>query len=282
MKIKVSHKKILNKMMKDALRDIRFNNGRGYYFVYEMKGTNILLPIHEELEGTSFWNFQDANGIFTIQNMSNLVKKNKEDFFTWWWYKPNNNNKTQFQKIGFSKYFEPFDWFIGTGEYVIDFEKDIQQKIISRLNTHKYGKNGYFFLFDYDGLTLGHVKKKYRGVNRINLKDSNGYMIVQGVINKAKEGSGFIEYESTIKPTSGESAKKISFVKGFDDWQWAIGSGAYLSDVDKLIEIKKNEFNELNNQEIKRIVIMSIILTTIFYIFVILFIKKNSRYICRL
>jgi signal transduction histidine kinase len=256
-------KKDIEKMMKDALRDIRFNNERGYYFLYEMNGNNILLPPNKMLEGKNFWNLQDAHSGYTIRNMSNLAEKNKESFYTWWWYKP-GNARTQFKKIGFVKYFEPFDWFIGTGEYVKDFEKNVQEQIIERINNLKYGKNGYFFLFDYNGLTLSHVKKEYRGVNRMDVKDPNGYMIIKGVIDKAKDGSGFINYIATIKPMSGQSGNKISYVKGFDDWEWALGSGAYLSDVDKLIEVKQKEFKELNNQEIKKIIFLSLILTSIF------------------
>ena len=50
----------LKKLVIDALRNVRFNNGRGYYFIYENSGKNILLPHNKELEGKDFWNYQDA------------------------------------------------------------------------------------------------------------------------------------------------------------------------------------------------------------------------------
>ncbi len=35
---------------------------------------------------------------------------------------------TEYKKIGFVKNIYELDWFIGTGEYVNDFEGDIQKK----------------------------------------------------------------------------------------------------------------------------------------------------------
>ncbi len=37
-------KEEIKKLVVEALREIRFNNGRGYYFIYENSGKNILLP----------------------------------------------------------------------------------------------------------------------------------------------------------------------------------------------------------------------------------------------
>ncbi|MDN3685678.1 cache domain-containing protein [Vibrio sinaloensis] len=33
--------------------------------------------------------------------------------------------------MGFGKYFEPYDWFIGTGDYVVDVENDIKQTVLA-------------------------------------------------------------------------------------------------------------------------------------------------------
>jgi signal transduction histidine kinase len=41
----------IQKMIKDALEDIRFNEKRGYFFIYSFDYECILLPIAKHLEG---------------------------------------------------------------------------------------------------------------------------------------------------------------------------------------------------------------------------------------
>ena len=121
-------KEEITKMIKDALVDnIRFNNGRGYLFVYSFDYECILLPVARKLEGTSFYNFKDGEGTYLTRNIIEQVKKEKEGFLTWSYHKP-NDMKNQYKKIGFNIHFEPYDWFIGTGEYFVDFEEDIKKE----------------------------------------------------------------------------------------------------------------------------------------------------------
>ena len=51
----------LTKMIKDALRMMRFNNNRGYYFIFDMYGNNILQPILPRFENTNLLNYKDNN-----------------------------------------------------------------------------------------------------------------------------------------------------------------------------------------------------------------------------
>ena len=255
----------LKKLIKDALRDIRFNNGRGYYFIYEMSAKNVLLPPNPELEGKDFSNFKDAKGVHTIVEMAKLAKENQESFYTWWWYKPNDTTQ-QYKKIGFSRYFEPFDWFIGTGEYVQDFENDIKQQMIQNINQIRYGKNGYIFVFDYDGINVCHINPEYVGKNRIDIEDVNGFKIAQEIIKSAQNGGGFIQYIGTIQPTTGKPSEKISYVKNFDRWRWAVGSGAYLNDIDSIVDKNTKELKKFYEDELNRIIFFSIFLTIVFTI----------------
>ncbi|MBF0509655.1 MAG: cache domain-containing protein, partial [Deltaproteobacteria bacterium] len=49
----------IKKMVKDALRPIRFDDGQGYYFAGNMKGIEELFPDKPELEGTDLSAQQD-------------------------------------------------------------------------------------------------------------------------------------------------------------------------------------------------------------------------------
>ncbi len=81
------------KMIKDALEDIRFNEKRGYFFIYSFDYECILLPIAKHLEGTSFYNFKDFNGTFLTREIIKQMKEEKEGFLTWSFQKPNDATK---------------------------------------------------------------------------------------------------------------------------------------------------------------------------------------------
>ena len=257
-----SKEQILERI-KDALRDYRFNNGRGYFYIYEKTGKNIMLPPLPNMEGNDFWNHKDSKGSFILQDMVSLLKKENEPFYEWYWYKP-NENKIQKKKIGIIKEFKPYNLFVGTGEYIEDYEEELKEKILHYIHNLKYSQNGYVFIVDYNGTYLSHIKKSYIGLNRMTLKDSNGFMITKEIIKTAKNGSGFITYIGTIKPETNLPAKKTTFVKGFDNWNWAIATGFYTDELEKQIAIKELHINEENKENIFNFLIISIFVIVIF------------------
>ncbi len=96
----------IKSMIRETLRPIRFYNGRGYFFIYDMQGNNVLLPFSSQLEGKNLWDLQDSKGEYTIRRMVAVIKDKGEGFLRWYWYKPGEIGKMS-EKIGFSKIFKP-------------------------------------------------------------------------------------------------------------------------------------------------------------------------------
>ena len=46
-----------------------------------------------------------------------------------------------------------------------------------------------------------------------------------------QEGSGFVEYMWQWKDDASRIVPKLSYVKGFEPWDWIIGTGIYIEDV---------------------------------------------------
>ncbi|MDG3087846.1 cache domain-containing protein [Vibrio hannami] len=249
----------------DALKNIRFSDGRGYYFAYEMNGENVMHPILKHLEGRNLWDFKDVKGDYVIRKLSSIAENNGDGFYEWWWTKP-NDVENEYNKIGFVKKFEPFNWFIGTGDYVLDFEEELKEEILREIDRVRYGVNGYIFVIDEVGVYLSHIKKEYIGMNRISLVDKNGVYITKEIIKTAKQGDGYISYIGTIKPDTGNPARKISYVKGYSDWGWAIGTGSYLDEIEQAIEKKKLALDKGNREKIIQIISLCLI------VFVVLFV----------
>ena len=119
-----------------------------------------MLPPQSHMEGDDFWNHKDSKGTYIIQEMVDLLKTKEEPFYEWYWYKPNDNIK-QKKKIGILKEFKPYNIFIGTGDYIEDYEEEVKQKVLKYVQNLKYSKNGYIFITDYNGKFLSHIKKSY-------------------------------------------------------------------------------------------------------------------------
>ena len=247
----------IKKLVVDALRNVRFNSGRGYYFIYDNSGKNILLPYNKELEGKDFLNYQDAKGSYIIKDMTALLSKSNEAFYEWYWYNPINPD-VQRKKIGFVRNLEQFGWFIGTGEYLEDFEKQVQEKVLRNIKEIRFGNNGYIFIINYDSIYLSHINKNN---DTVEIKK-----VIEDLMEISKKGEGFYSYIQNKKPDNELSIKKISFVKGLDNWSWMIGSGFYEDDMEKAINNKKEELNE----EFKEYLFKTIMFTFFLIIFLLI------------
>ena len=265
-------KEEITKLIKDAQRDIRFNGGRGYFFIYDLNGISISHPIKPKREGKSFLNVQDINGKYIVRESINIANnKNKEGFLTWFFTKPNEIKK-EYRKIGFIKKFEPYNWFIGTGEYEEDYKKELKKSLLKKIHKIKYGLNGYIFIVNQEGIYLSHYKKENIDKNRINLKDANGFMITKEIIKAGQKKEGdYISYIGTIQPTTGKSAEKISYIKGYRPWNWAIGTGIYTNDINNMVLDKRETLEKENKEQIISIFLTSFIVFVILFILSILF-----------
>jgi len=260
-------------LIKDALRPMRFNHGRGYYFIYGMDLKNILLPIRIDLEETDFSNYKDIKGDFVVKNVAKLVKQNGSTFYTWYWRKPYNQLKN-YKKIGYNRYFKSLDMFIGTGEYLEDFEKDLRKKIIKEIRDLRYTTNGYFFIINYDGQILADAQKSLIEKNNINLQNKNGVFLVKEIINIAKNGGGFFGNTIKFRPPSGKVERKILYTQGIDSWKWAVGTSVYMDDIEKSIKNKKDILKEKSNSSLYKMAIIFIVAVVILVFILTLLSKK--------
>jgi methyl-accepting chemotaxis protein len=100
----------------------------------------------------------------------------------------------------------------------------------------RFGDDIYFFIQSYDGVTLLQLNRELEGKMRLDVKDSEGKPTVQMQIAAAKRGGDVVYYLQTRTGGSGGqgATPKMSYVLGYEPWQWAIGTGIYIDDVDDL------------------------------------------------
>jgi methyl-accepting chemotaxis protein len=110
---------------------------------------------------------------------------------------------------------------------------DAQKRAIARLAALRYGNNDYFWINDMQPRMVMHpIKPEMNGKDLSTYKDPNGKLLfVDFVETVRKDGAGFVPYEWP-KPGFDKPQPKLSYVVGFAPWNWVIGTGVYIDDLD--------------------------------------------------
>ncbi|MCK5056894.1 MAG: cache domain-containing protein [Candidatus Aminicenantes bacterium] len=231
---------IIKEMVKETLRLLEFNNGRGYYFIKDINNNPVLYPPDRNAEDSQ------PTKKDPIRKYIELVKAKGEGFAAYDWYKPGQNKKKN-KKVTYVKLFEPFNWIIGTGEYLDEVEKETRKSAAWRIETLKFGKQSKYSIF---ALQMEHHDTAYR-IDKVLIppKDSTGtdenlsdiFAGKKGnhisrellrTINEAGEGSINIKLKDrTGKPYP----KKIIYIKLYPEWNWVLGAGFYPAEFQETI-----------------------------------------------
>ncbi len=233
-------------MMKAALQEMRFLDGRGYFYIYDMKGNNIFHPIMKSLEGRSLWNYKDITGKSIIQEGIKALKLKNEIYDDWYWEEP--KSKKIKRKIGFHKIFEPYNIFVGTGEYTQEYEKELKSYILRYISKIKYLDKKIISVIDYDGILLTSRNKKNQKTYKQLLN-----------IAKSKNHQGFFSYVNN----KDEYEEKITFVKGFDHWKWAIYASFHKDSLKKELDLRLETLEKEDKETIKSFLFLCAVLTII-------------------
>ncbi|MCA6218473.1 cache domain-containing protein [Ideonella sp. B7] len=106
-----------------------------------------------------------------------------------------------------------------------------QAEALRLLASLDYGSDGYFFVYNLQGRVLMHSRQpELLGRNLWGLRDPHGQPTIQQLIAQARAGGGFVTYP-WHKPSSGQMVPKLGYVVALPDWNWMIGTGLYLDDI---------------------------------------------------
>ncbi|WP_319583027.1 methyl-accepting chemotaxis protein [uncultured Pseudodesulfovibrio sp.] len=116
----------------------------------------------------------------------------------------------------------------------------------SEIEKVRFGEDGYYFGYRLDGTLVAHgVNKTIIGQMRLNNKDVKGSSYTKEMMDKARNGGGFVTYWFP-KPGEKEPSPKLSYVQlvpGTDDLMLA--TGIYIDEIDSkkaAIEKALNDF----------------------------------------
>jgi diguanylate cyclase (GGDEF)-like protein len=106
-----------------------------------------------------------------------------------------------------------------------------QHLAMKALESAVYQDNGYFWINNDEGiLVMQPYTSDLVGINQFDWTDINGKFIFREFIKTAKAGGGWVDYYWP-KPNTEKVYPKISYVAYFEPWNWVLGTGVYLDDM---------------------------------------------------
>jgi methyl-accepting chemotaxis protein len=246
--------KILQESLKFLVRDARYGKN-GYFWINNMDYKMIMHPIKPQYEGKVF--IQRADVPFVELGVDTLKKNHKQEaFIKYKFYNP-ATNKYEF-KVSLVKIFKPFNWVIGTGQYLSDITPLVKQRALADIKALRYGTNGYFWINDTDYKMIMHpIRPEYNGKKFINSKEVPFVELGVKALNNTKKDSAIIQYVF-YNPATKKSERKLSIVKIFKPWNWIIGTGVYLNEIDNSIAQVTNLKDSEEEKFVYKIVFLAI------------------------
>ena len=250
----------LKELIRTTVKTTRYGKS-GYFWINDTDAKIIMHPIKPQLDGKNLAEYKDKAGKRIFHEFARVAKESGEGFVDYVWPKP--GFETPQDKVSFVKIFKPYNWVIGTGEYVDNVSAKLQKEALLAIKNMGYGKNGYFWINDSKHVVVMHsIKDSLNGKSMYDLQDPNGkflYREIVKVANAKKEG-GVVDYMWS-KPGSQSAQPKISYVKRFEAWDWIIGTGVYVDDIEsKIAEMEANTGDKILDVIIRNCIIIFVVM----------------------
>jgi len=211
-------------LIKRALKNYRFFDGKGYIFIDSIHGTVILNPLFPEVEGKNLWNTKDPTGKLVHREFERvaLYWPGNEGFVEYLWYKP--GTKEIDRKISFVKLFKPYNWIIGGGVYQFQIRERVKEHILT------IGKSFNALILDLE------QKKRWELLKDLSIEE-----LQRGVFLKTDD--------------------RFYFLKYYPRWHWVIGAFITNNELLKHIYYLQNQFLTRTNKSIAftSVVILAIV-----------------------
>ncbi len=109
----------------DRIRDLRYDDGKGYFWIDTVEGVNVVL-LGRDTEGKSRIDSVDPNGVHFIQEMIKNGQQEGGGFTDLAFAKPGETQPLP--KRNYTVTFKPFNWVIGTGVWIDEIDGIVAQR----------------------------------------------------------------------------------------------------------------------------------------------------------
>lgn len=274
-------------LIREALRPVRFNEGRGYYFAFDLNGHVELYPPNRMFEHHNAAEVFSPHGQEIVANMSKLATEESRGFIEYLWPIPGQNPAAPAVKLAFVRYVDFLDWFIGTGEYFAPYSEMTREQVISDIRD-SMGEDAlnYFFVYQLHSLEGGKdFATMLINPNRPDLigqrisddfRDARGKEFRKEFLQGLRaNGEAFVTYWYK-KYGAAEPQKKLSYFKLYPEWNWVVAKGIYLDELDNLINKEKADLQSQVRRKVIIFTLMFLLVVTVVVLIAHLFTQHIS------
>ena len=245
-----------------AINNINYETDKTYFFINSNKGQAIIFNKKIELDSyKDVWNLKDENNNLMVQLQSKIALENKEGFLIHSFVKPDSKDTKQYSKISFVELFEPYDWHIGMGEYLDNIRTHAQDELLDFISTVRFSGDNYIFVNAIDSEILVFDGKRIV----IPATHPSKTLFHQQLVAAQNPDGGFFSYKFK-KINTIQEFDKLSFVKKYEKYNWIVGSGVYLDEVENELLRKETIFKETIIQQLIYMLIMFILISIGLYL----------------
>ena len=254
----------LQELIINTVKATRYGKS-GYFWINDFDYKMVMHPIKTQYSGKYF---KDTPKVPFVQLGVDALVKSKKDtaYIQYSFYSP--ASKKYMHKASIVKVFKPYNWIIGTGNYIDEVDSALKQSALLAVKKMRYGKNGYFWINDMNYKMIMHpIKPEFDNKTFINTPKVPFVQLGVDQLKKSGKDADFIQY-SFLTPTTGEYSHKLSIVSKFKPWNLVIGTGVYTDYIDKAIAQKEAELNTHIKDIILKTVLMGLALMIIMSVIV--------------
>ena len=245
----------------EALRNVRFYEGRGYYFIDDLNGKFILLPTAPQFEGKTNLDNRDDKGHFIMRGLIEAAQKpNGEGYSSYRWYTP-DKPKVMDDKLAYVRLFAPFNWLIGTGDYTYKWEQLQKSEAINRLRSQRFGKSGYIAVLDSEGALLLAPSNPDREGHNYRDFDSVQRDALERLRSKAVQGGGLVHYQWTV-PGADQQHAKTAMVRQIEPWGWTLIAAMEDDELQGALDQELSRISDLANEHWTQLIVAMLIALT--------------------
>lgn len=211
----------VKRLILEALRPARFFDGRGYYFIDDMQGHIRLLPTSPEREGLLTLYNDDDKGQPVMARLIEAARQPRgQGWARYRWY-PIGEARQMKDKLSYVRHFAPYDWLIGTGDYLEHWEDYRRQEALERLRSTRFGRNGYVVVSTQDGQALIMPSTpEFEGRLYSDLPEQQAQVLKQAT-DLARAGGGFLSYDWP-DASGAQYRRKTALVQPYGPWGWVL------------------------------------------------------------
>ncbi|AFQ46422.1 methyl-accepting chemotaxis protein [Desulfosporosinus meridiei] len=128
--------------------------------------------------------------------------------------------------------------------------EEAKKKAADLVRNLRFDGENYFWVDTTEGINVVLLGRDTEGKSRYEAKDSAGVSFVQEFIKNGTQVSGGYTDYTFAKPNETEPLPKRSYTLLFEPYNWVIGTGNWVDNIDKLVEVKQLELEQKAKRDI--------------------------------